>query len=211
MQQPHADADRDEHAEHHQAERAGEIPEHGAEGMAKKITDRGKAHRPQPSSSEVQAQKAVPLDRAQTQRERREIADAIDEAERQDEPGIVAFEPAQRAIDAVAPAWETIEQPYPETAGDPEIGLIAGKAAEPRRGQQRQRIDQTLSRSEPGEDDDRLAFKKGPEKDDAVETRAIMRNELIDIHRRLFLSPSPCSGRPAVDGAAPSRPARQAC
>src|SRR5713101_5962115 len=134
MQQPHAGADRDEHAEHHQPERAGQITEHSAEGMTEKIADRDKARRPQPSGGEIQAQKAIPLDRAQTQRERREIANAINEAERQDEPGIVAFEPAQRAINAVPPAREALEQPYPETAGDPEIGLIAGKAAEPRRG-----------------------------------------------------------------------------
>src|SRR6266481_5409738 len=103
--------------------------------MAEKIADRDKAHRPQPGGGKIQAQKAIPLDRAQTQRERREIANAINEAERQDEPGIVAFEPAPRAITAVPPAREALEQPYPETAGDPEIGLIAGEAAEPRRNQ----------------------------------------------------------------------------
>src|SRR6266851_4266907 len=212
MQQPHAGADRDEHAEHHQAERTGEIAEHGAEGMTQKIADRDKARRPQPSGGEIQAEKAIPLDCAQTQRERREIAHAINEAERQDEPGIVALEPAQGAIDAVAPAREAIEQFDSELAAEPEIELVAGKAAKPRRAQQQERIHQALGYGEPGEDDDGLAFEKGPEKDDAVKTRAVLRNELVDIniHRRLFLTPSPCSGRPAVDGAAPSRPARQA-
>src|SRR4029077_1594434 len=85
MQEPHAGGDQDEYAEHDEAERAGEIAKHGAERMTHKIADRDKAHRPQPGSSEVQPEKAVPANRAQPKRKRGDIAHAIDEAKRQDE------------------------------------------------------------------------------------------------------------------------------
>jgi len=49
-------------------------------------------------------------------------------------------------------------------ARDPEIELVPGKAAEARRAEQQQRIDQTLGGGEPGEDDDGLAFQKGHRK-----------------------------------------------
>jgi hypothetical protein len=91
MQQPHAASHRNEDAEHHQPERAGDIAEDGAEGMPKEEPDRDKARRPQPGGDEIQPQKAVPADGAQAQRERREVAHAVDKAERQDEAGIVAL------------------------------------------------------------------------------------------------------------------------
>src|SRR5438105_798894 len=124
MQQPHAAGHRDKSPEHDEAEGAREVAEHGAEGMAEEIAGADKGHRPQPGGDEVQPQETVPADRADPECKGREIAHAIDEAERQDEPGVIAFEPMQRRVDAMAPARETVEQPDPEPAAEPEIALV---------------------------------------------------------------------------------------
>src|SRR6266542_1165891 len=186
MQQPHAAGHGDKDTEHDEAERAGEVAEHGAEGMAEEIADADKARRPDPSGDEVQPQEAVPADRTHPQRKGREIAHAIDEPERQDEAGIVAFEPMERRVDAVAPARKAVEQSSAEPAAEPEIALVAAEAAEPCRGEQQDRIDQPLGRGEAGEQNDCLAFEKGPDEDDGIEAGAVMGNELIDVHRRPF-------------------------
>src|SRR5260370_40646258 len=97
----------------------------------------------------------------------------------------------QGRIDAMAPAREPVEQPDADRAAEPEIALVAAEAAEPRHGQQQDRVDQPLGRGEPGEQDHRLAFEKGPDKGDCVKAGAVMGNELVDIHRRRFFIPSP--------------------
>src|SRR3954452_2073415 len=86
----------------------------------------------------------------------------------------------------MSPARETIEQPHAEIAAEPEIGLVPGEAAEPGGDKQQEGIDDALRRREPGEQDDSLAFEKGPGKDDRVEAGAVMSNELVDIHGRIF-------------------------
>src|SRR3954452_9074876 len=117
----------------------------------------------------------------------------------------------KRRVDAVAPTREAIEQSDPEVTAQPEIALVPGKAAEPGHDQQQHGIDQTLRRGKPGKNDYRLAFEEGPDKDDEVETRAVLRNELIEVHWRVFLGQPRCSGRPAADGAALSWPAGGIC
>src|SRR5438477_1376449 len=86
----------------------------------------------------------------------------------------------------MAPARETIEQPHAEIAAQPEIGLVAGEAAEPGGDEQQEGIDNALRRREPGEQHDGLAFEEGPGEDDCVETSAVMSNELVNIHARIF-------------------------
>src|SRR4030081_4026945 len=131
MQQPHAKGYRDEDGQHDQPERAGNVAENSAEGVSEKEADRDKARCPQSGGEEIQPHKAVPANRAQSQRERRKIAHPVDEAERQDEAGIVALEPVERDVNPMAPPREPVEQPHPATPAEPEIALFAAEAAEP--------------------------------------------------------------------------------
>ena len=190
MQQPYADPDRDKNAEHDQPERAGDIAEHRPEGVTEEEPDRDKRCRPQTGGEKIQPQETLPFDGAETKRKGREVAYAVDKAERQDKAGVVAFQPVQRRFHAVPPSWKAVEQPNPELPAKPEITLVAGEAAEPSRRQQQQRIDQPLRGREPGKQDHSLAFEKGPNKGDRIETGAVIGNKLIDIH------PGPFPPRP---------------
>src|SRR3977135_3679235 len=97
--------------------------------MPEEKSDRDKARRPQPGGKKIQPQKALPADGAQAQCKRREIAHAVDEAERQDKAGIVALQPMERGIDAMPPARKPVKQPNAETPAKPEIAFAAADAA----------------------------------------------------------------------------------
>src|SRR5205085_1269607 len=143
--------------------------------------------------------------------ERREVADTVNEAERQDEPGVVALQPAQRGFDPVTPARVAVEQPHAKIAAEPEIALVAGEAAQPSGEKQQHRIDKALSRGETGKQDDRLALEEGPGKDDGVETGAVMSNELIDIHGLFFWARPTARSAAQVENTRSSRQAILPC
>src|SRR5580704_2318422 len=89
------DEERGEEAEHDQAELVGELAQHAFEGAAAEIAGSDEYRGPQESGDEIENEKALPGDAADADGEGREIAHAIDEAEAQDEPRIVALDPAQ--------------------------------------------------------------------------------------------------------------------
>ena len=176
--------DHDKNTEHPQAELPRNVPEHGAKGVAEKIADRDKARRPQRRGKKIEHQKPAAADGAHSHRERGEVAHPVDKAKRQDEGGVVALEPAQRGVNAGAPAREAVEQLRPEMAADPEPALVADKAAETGRRHQQKRVQQSLRRSETGEDHNCLAFKKSPDKRDQVKPGAVLRDQPIKLHPR---------------------------
>ena len=104
-------------------------------------------------------------------------------------------------FDAVAPFRESIEQPQPEIPADPEIGLIAGEAAEPGGCEQQRRVEQTLCRGKGGKKNEGFAFEKGPDKSDQIKAGAVLSDQPADVHSR----PSSCFIQPprAVAGARP--------
>src|SRR5689334_25414710 len=159
MQQPDAAAKRDEHAEQRIAEPVRDI-DGGAEGVTEEISDRDKTGGPDHRRQKIEAQKPLPANRAEPEREGREIPHAVNKAERQDEPDIVPLQPGERVLDAGAPAWKTIEQAHTKFPAEPEIALIAEIAAEPSADQQQQRVQQTLRCREGGEQHDRLALEE---------------------------------------------------
>src|SRR5713101_6588770 len=119
-----------------------------------------------------------------------EIADAIDKAERQNKAGVVALEPTQRGFDAVAPTRKPLQNPHSGVTADPEGGLIPGKASEPARRQQQERLEQTLRRGKAGKQDECLALEKGPAKRDQIKAGAVFSDELLNVHSQLFPAPS---------------------
>src|SRR4051812_5865261 len=108
--------------------------------MPEEIADPDKSGGPHHRRKEVQAQKPLPPNRADPERERREIPDAVNKAERKNEPDVVPLEPGQRALNTRAPARKTLEQSHAISSTQPEVALIAEIAAEPCRGQQQPRI-----------------------------------------------------------------------
>ena len=68
VKQPHRNGEDDKDDQHDEAERADQMAEHRAEGVAEEIADRDKACRPQPGGEEIQAQEALPMDRAHSHR-----------------------------------------------------------------------------------------------------------------------------------------------
>src|SRR6185369_10282951 len=184
VQQPDAAAERDEHAEQHIAEPVRDI--HGsAEGVAEEISDRDKTGGPYHCRQKIQAQEPLPANRAEPEREGREIPDAVNKAEREDKPDIVPLQPGERVLDAGAPARKTVQQTHAIIPAQPEIALIAEIAAEPGADQQQQRVEQTLRRREPGEQHDRLALEECPDKNKEIKIHAVIGNEL-EIHCRLL-------------------------
>src|ERR1700730_5024892 len=152
------DEERGEEAEHDQAELVGELAQHALEGAATEIAGSDEYRGPQESGDEIENEKALPGDAADADGEGREIAHAIDEAEAQDEPRIVALDPAQRRVDPRAPHRPTRQQPQAEIAADPEIALVAGKASEPGGKQQQRRVQETLCRGEAGDENEGLTL-----------------------------------------------------
>src|SRR6185437_385774 len=98
------DEQRGEEAEHHHAEPVGELAaEHVLHSAAAEIAGADEHRCPQEGGDEIENEKALPGDAADAEGEGREIAYAIDETEAQDEPGVVALDPAQRRIDPRPP------------------------------------------------------------------------------------------------------------
>src|SRR5216683_1679796 len=150
------DEERGEEAEHDHAEIVGELAEHALEGAAAEITGADEHRGPQEGGDQVENEKALPGDAADAEGEGGEIANPIDEAETQDEPRVVALDPAQRRIDPCAPGRPARQQPQPEIAANPEIALVAGKASEPRGKHQERRVQKTLCRREAGDENEGL-------------------------------------------------------
>src|SRR5579884_514384 len=120
---------------------------------------------------------------AEAHRKGGKIADAIDEPERQDEPGIVPLEPVQRGIDPGAEPRKAVQQRHAELTAEPEITLVAAETPEPRAAEQQERVEQALRRGNASKKNDRLAFEKGPEEGNAIKTGAVMGDEFVDMHQ----------------------------
>jgi hypothetical protein len=90
---PDSGGEGDERAEHDEAEGADEMAENGAESVAEEIAGGDEAHCPYSSRQKIQSQESLPANRTHPHRERRYIADTVDEPEGQYKAGIVTFEP----------------------------------------------------------------------------------------------------------------------
>src|SRR5690348_15388320 len=122
------------------------------------------------------------MDMADAERKGREVPHAVDEAEGQDEAGVVAVEPGERAVDALAPQRLPRQKPDAEMPADPEIGLVAGETAERRGNQHEGPGEQPLGRSEAREDDESLTLEEGPGERYQVRQRAVFENEPMKVH-----------------------------
>ena len=150
VEDPYGDGEYDKHDQHDEAERAHEVAEHSAEGVSEEIAGDDETPSPQTGGETIQYKKPLPMNRAQPHRKGGEISDPIDEAEREDEAGVISLEPIQGRFDAIAPFREAIKQPQPEIPADPKIGLISGEAAEPGGCEQQRRVEQALGCGEGG-------------------------------------------------------------
>src|SRR5262249_54605182 len=139
---------------------------------------------PQTGGEAIQDKKPLPMHRAQSHSKRGEIPDAIDKAEGENKAGIVSFEPVQGGFDTVAPFREAIEQAQSEIPTDPEIGLIAGKAAEPRRREQQHGIEQTLGRGKSGKQNESFTFEEGPHEGNQIKAGTVLSDQPADVHSR---------------------------
>ena len=83
---------------------------------------------------------------------------------------------------------------------DPEIELIPAETAEPSGHQQQDRVEQTVRRRKAGEENDRLAFEKGPNEGDQIGVRAVRSDQLIKIHSQPYTAASCRCGRPLDPG-----------
>src|ERR1700730_4597995 len=162
--EPNRAGEGDERAEHDEAEGAREMAEDGAERMTEEIADGDEACCPQSGRQKIQSQESLPADGTHPHRERRYIADPVDEPEGQYKAGIITFEPTQCVVAAVSPPRETVQNLQPEMAADPEIRLVSSEAPEPSGHEQQQGVEETLRGREAGEQNDRLAFEEGPDK-----------------------------------------------
>src|SRR6185436_7210115 len=120
-------------------------------------------------------------------RERGHVAHAVDEAEREDEPGVVAAQHRQRGLDTRAPAREAREQRRPVAPPDPEVELVAGEAARPGQAEDVAPVEHALVRGHAHEDDEGLALEERPDEDAGVDPRAVFDDQLsdcFDIHGR---------------------------
>src|SRR5262249_48373953 len=109
--QPDADGYGDKRAEQRVAEPTRDV-EGGVESVPEEIADPDESGGPNHRRDEIQAQKPVPANRAEPEREGREIANAVDKAERENEPDIVPFQPGESALNPGAPTRKTREKPH---------------------------------------------------------------------------------------------------
>src|SRR5262249_25009499 len=144
------------------AEPLRELADHPSEGMAAEIAGSDEDRGPKPGRDEIQNEEAAPMDPADAEREGRKDAHAVNEAEGQDEPGVIAIEPTERAIDARLPSGLARQKLRAEMAADPEIGLIAVKAPEPRGDQEQRPSEQSLRGGEAGKNDEGFALEECP-------------------------------------------------
>ena len=79
------------------------MAENGAERMAEEIAGGNEARCPYSRRQKIQGQESLPADSAHPHRERRYIANPVDEPEGQYKAGIITFEPTQCGLDAVSP------------------------------------------------------------------------------------------------------------
>src|SRR5882724_1157102 len=100
---PNSAGEGDERAEHDEAKGADEMAENGAESMAEEIAGGNEARCPYSRRQKIQGQESLPADSAHPHRERRYIANPVDEPEGQYKAGIITFEPTQCGLDAVSP------------------------------------------------------------------------------------------------------------
>src|SRR6202167_6589375 len=97
--------------------------------MPAEIPHADEQRRPHTGGDEIEDHEAAPVDAADAERERREIAHAIDEPETEDEAGVVTLEPAERGIDLLAPHRLARQHAHAEAAADPEKTLGGDETA----------------------------------------------------------------------------------
>src|SRR5581483_2947325 len=109
-----------------------------------------------------------------------DIADAVDEAEGEDEPAAVALDERQRLVRAGTPARKARDQPRAVTTPEIEIDLVAAEAAEPGAAEQQRKGDQPLVREIAREHDEALALEGGPAEGQHIEERVPVVIQLND-------------------------------
>ena len=131
--EPRAEDDEAEHRQHRDAEGEDHVVDDPLQRPAEDVAEAGEGERPDPGGGEVEDREAQRVEPAGAHREGGEVAHAVDEAEREDEPRVVAAQQAERRLHARVPARKARQQGRPVAPPDPEVALVAGEAAGPAR------------------------------------------------------------------------------